>query len=238
MARLSIEEAKEMASRNGGSDFKFFSLKDRETIKIRFLISSVEEVERFSVHTITMADNKKKNVNCLRALNEPVQNCPLCAIGNKARGRIFLNVVDEKTHDLLIWERSVQFLDQLEGYIQRYGDLRDYLFEVERKGTGLDTEYQLYPLGSSPIEDKSVLPQPISVLGRTLLEKTYDDLTQYINTGAFVENTQPTKQTTIEPQDLPRREEVAPTQPQANNNSWGNSNSQPQANPPKRNGWN
>ena len=237
MARLSIEEAKEMASRNGGSDFKFFALKDRETIKIRFLISSIEEVERFSVHTVTMADNKKKNVNCLRALNEPVQNCPLCAIGNKARGRIFLNVVDERTHDLLIWERSVQFLDQLEGYIQRYGDLRDYLFEVERKGTGLDTEYQLYPLGSSPIEDKSVLPQSISVLGRTLLDKNYDEISQFINTGVFAENTQPQIKT-IEQQDLPKREETAPTVNQQNNNTWGANNNQPQANPPKRNGWN
>lgn len=242
MARLSNEEAKEMASRGGGNDFKFFALKDRETIKIRFLISSIDEMERFSVHNITLADGKKKNVNCLRALNEPVQKCPLCAIGNKARGRIYLNVVDEKTHDLLIWERSVQFIDTIEGYIKRYGDLRDYIFEIERRGTALDTEYQIYPLGSSPIDDKSVLPEPISVLGRTVLDKSYEELTGFINTGNFAENIQPNVQT-ITQQDLPRREETnlninqASTQPNPsqNGNSWG---AQGQITTPKRNGWN
>lgn len=245
MARLNVMDAKTMAEKNGGFDFKFFSLKDKETIKIRFLISKIDDVESYSVHTITMPDGKKKNVSCLRQPNEPVQNCPLCSISNKARARIYLNVVDEKTHELLVWERSAQFLDTLEGYINRYGDLRDQLFEVERKGTGLDTEYILYPLGQSVIEDKSVLPQPISVLGKSLLDKSFNDLTNYVNTGTLPEDTKPAAQ-----QENIQRRETAPnygqgynTQPQgqaqsyseAEQNPWGNNNNQ---NPPKRNGWN
>lgn len=244
MARLNVVDAKSMAEKNGGFDFKFFSIKDRETIKIRFLISKIEDVESFSVHTITMPDGKKKNVSCLRQPNEPVQNCPLCSISNRARARIYLNVVDEKTHDLLIWERSAQFLDTLEGYINRYGDLRDYIFEVERKGSGLDTEYIIYPLGQSIIEDKSVLPQPVSVLGKSLLDKNFNDLTVYVNTGNLPDDNQPVG---MNNQDIQRRESTpqpnygapqnqAPNYTMDEVNPWGDNNNN--QTPPKRNGWN
>lgn len=241
MARLNTMDAKTMAEKNGGFDYKFFSLKDRETIKIRFLISKIEDVESYSVHTITMSDGKKKNVSCLRQPNEPVQNCPLCAISNRAKARIYLNVVDEKTHDLMVWERSAQFLDTLEGYITRYGDLRDYIFEVERKGTGLDTEYLIYPMGSSPIEDKSVLPQPVSVLGKSLLDKSFNDLTNYVNYGTLPEATQPTSEASLQRRETATQNNQgysqnnqAPNYAEAEQNPWGNNNQ----NPPKRNGWN
>lgn len=249
MARLNTMDAKSMAEKSGGFDYKFFSLKDRESIRIRFLVSKIEDVESYSVHQITLPDGKKKSVSCLRQPNEPVQNCPLCAISNKVRARIFINVVDEKTHELLVWERSAQFLDTLEGYIARYGDLRDQIFEVERKGTGLDTDYIIYPMGQSIIEDKSILPQPVSVLGKSLLDKNYNELTQFVNTGVLQEDTQPNVQ-----ENLQRREtnpqvgnntqpnynqgysqnNQAPNYSEAEQNPWGNNNQ----NPPKRNGWN
>lgn len=240
MARLNYMDAKDMANKGTEFDYKFFNIKDKESIKIRFLVSKIEDVETYSVHTITMPDGKKKNISCLRQPNEPVQNCPLCAISNKARARIYLNVVDEKTHELLVWERSAQFLDTLEGYIQRYGDLRDYIFEVERKGTGLDTNYNIYPLGSSPIDDKSVLPQPVSVLGKSLLDKSFTDLTQFVNTGNFPDNTQPVVQENLQRRETAPQPNYGTPQNQVPNytmndvNPWGNNNQ----NPPKRNGWN
>lgn len=246
MARLNYMEAKDMANKGGGFDYKFFSLKDKETIKIRFLVSKLDDVESYSVHSITLPDGKKKNVSCLRQPNEPVQNCPLCAISNKARARIYLNVVDEKTHELLIWERSAQFLDTLEGYIQRYGDLRDYIFEIERKGTGLDTEYLIYPMGSNPIPDKSVLPEPVSVLGKSLLDKNFDELTNFVNTGNLPEQVKPNNDNLQRRETTPNygsyQPQLQPTQENSNQpnyneteaNPWGNNNS----NPPKRNGWN
>lgn len=217
MARLNYQDAKEMANKNGGFDFKFFSLKDRETIKIRFLVSKIEDVDSHSVHNLTLPDGKKKNIECLRQPNEPVQNCPLCAMGNKPRARIYLNVVDEKTHELMVWERSAQFLDTLEGYLQRYGDLRDYIFEVERKGTGLDTEYLIYPLGQSMIPDKSVLPEPISVEGKLILDKSFQELSNYVATGVLPDSTAPTPQTQPELQrrdTAPQYNQGAPYNPQ------------------------
>ena len=253
MARLNTSEAREMASK-GTTGINFFSLKDRETMKIRFLYKDIEEVESYSVHQITLADGKKKNVSCTRATNEPVQNCPLCAIGNKPRARIYLNVVNEKTHKLLVWERSAQFLDTLEGYIKRYGDLRDYIFEVERKGTGLDTEYVIYPLGQSIIEDKSVLPETPKILGTLLLDKSAQDLEYYINNSRFPEEIKPElerRETAPNPQqgvpNQPNNQGYAPQnttgyqQPQQgytdnDYNPWGSDKSGSE--PKKRSGWN
>ena len=242
MARLNVMEAKDMANKGGGFDYKFFSIKDKESIRIRFLVSKIEDVESYSVHTITLPDGKKKNVSCLRQPNEPVQNCPLCSISNRARARIYLNVVDEKTHELLIWERSAQFLDTLEGYISRYGDLRDQIFEVERKGTGLDTEYIIYPMGHSIIEDKSVIPEPVSVLGKSLLDKNFNELTQYVNTGNLPDDTQPTVQENLQRRETapqpnqgytqPQAQSQAPNYAEAEANPWGGNQA------PKRNGWN
>lgn len=261
MARLNVADAKEMANKGGGFDFKFFSLKDRETIKIRFLVSKIEDVDSYSVHSITLPDGKKKNVGCLRQPNEPVQNCPLCSMGNKARARVYLNVVDEKTHELMVWERSAQFLDTIEGYLTRYGDLRDYIFEVERRGTGLDTEYQIFPLGQSIIPDKSVLPEPVSVEGKLILDKSFNELQTFVATGVLPDNTAP--QVEVQRRDTAPQpnagmpygqgqyqmngqpQQTQYGQPQQgqyqspytpdNVDPWGGNQ---QANPPKRNGWN
>ena len=233
MARASLNEAREMASKGGNFDFSFLSLKDREVKKVRFLYSNIDEVEAFTTHQITLADNKKRNVDCLRATNEPVQKCPLCAIGNKPRARIYLSLVDEVTHELLVWERSAQFLDELEGYFNRYGDLRDCVFEIERKGTGLDTKYNIYYIGQNIINDKSVLPERADVYGKLILTKTADELGAYINTGTLPDSTAP-----INNSELERRNVY--TDP--NVNPWGNNNqpqsTQAQPNTPKRNGWN
>lgn len=192
MARINYQEAQEISSKGGNFDFNFFFLKDRETKKVRFLYANIEELENYTVHQIEIYDQSKhknvyKNVNCLRASNEPVQKCPLCAMGNRARVRVYLTLLGEDDGQLYVWERSGKFIAELEGFFKRYGDLRDYVFEIERRGAAgsKDTTYQIYPIGSVPIQDKSTLPTIPEVFGKLILDKTAEDLDTYIRTGVL-----------------------------------------------------
>lgn len=206
MARVSYKEAQEVASKSGNFDFGFLALKDKESKRIRFLHQSMDDIPSFTVHSVKVVDingnDKTKNVDCLRAINEPIQKCPLCAIANKTRARIYLSLVDEDTHELLVWERSGSFLNDMEGYFTRYGDLRDYVFDIERKGTGLDTKYNLYPIGPSPIQDKSVLPAIPDVYGKLVLDKTAEEQQYFIQYRNFPERTNPQ----VDTANLQRRE--------------------------------
>lgn len=235
MARVNYEEAKELASKGGNFEFGFLSLKDKESKTVRFLHENIESIQSFTVHSVQVNNGgqvRTKNVDCLRATNEPVQKCPLCAIGNRPRARIYLALLDEKTHQVIVWERAASFLTEMEGYFQRYGDLRDYVFDIERKGNGLDTKYNLYPLGSSPIEDKSVLPSIPDVYGKLVLTKTAEEQNYFIQTQTFPERINPDANQNSQMPQFTRREPVN-TQPQfqpnqqpqhlnPQNSPWGN----------------
>lgn len=235
MARVNYLEAKEMASKGGNLQFNFLSLKDGESKRVRFLHASIEDIPAYSAHSVKVnvgGSEKFKNVNCLRSSNEPVQKCPLCAIGNKPRARIYLALTDE-TNTVYIWERSGQFLEEMEGYFTRYGDLRNHLFDIERRGTGLNTKYNIFPLGQNIVQDKSTLPAIPDVFGVLVLDKDYNDINTFINTGTFPEKvTSTTQQTNQQQPQYQRREQVMqqagfqqqPQQPsysQQDINPWG-----------------
>lgn len=248
MARVNYEEAKELASKGGNFEFGFLSLKDGESKRVRFLHDTIESIQSFTVHSVQVSNGgqvRTKNVDCLRAPNEPVQKCPLCAISNRPKARIYLALVDETTHQVLIWERAASFLTELEGYFKRFGDLRDMLFDIERKGTGLNTTYTLIAMGQSVIEDKSVLPTIPDVYGKLVLVKTAEEQEQFISTGTFPERVNPQVNQANQMPQFTRRESNGFNQPQSQQNQFNaqsspwsnNSNIQQQPQQPKR-GWN
>ena len=237
MARVNIKEAQEISKR-GDFEFTFLGLKNGQSKRVRFLHNSIDSIPSFTVHSVSITDGQNtsyKSVDCLRALNEPVQKCPLCAIGNKPKARIFLFLVDENNHDLIVWERSAQFLDEMQGYFERYGDLRDYVFDIERRGEKLDTKYTLYPIGPSPIADKSVLPELPEIYGKLILDKTADEQQQFINTGVFPQRINPDLKQAgnqqqpqqNQSQSYPRREVYTPSNPQGISQQYDNGNAMP-----------
>ena len=181
MARFSFNE---MDNYGGGSN-SFFSLKDdKDTKVVRFLYNDMNDIQGVSVHSVEV-DGKQVDVECLRAYNEPISNCPLCESGSKITGKLFIPLYDVEAKESKIWTRGKSFFNKLSSLCSRYNPLVGTPIEIERVGKkgDRDTTYETYPMKSddSRIED---FPE-INPEGIAFQVKTYDEMVQYLKTGKF-----------------------------------------------------
>lgn len=183
MARFTADEMDNYSSNGGGS---YFSLKDdKDTATVRFMYETMDQVEGVAVHEIEIGD-KRKFVNCLRAYNEPVDSCPLCAAGIKIQAKLFIPLYDIDSDSVKFWVRGKTFLSKLSSLFCRYTPLVSTPFEIERIGEkgSTSTRYETYPMQSDDtrLED---LPEIPDVLGDLVLDKSEDELNNYLDTGNF-----------------------------------------------------
>lgn len=193
MARFNIEEAKNY----GGGNSNFFSLKDdKDTAKVRFLINDINDLYGVSCHEVEENGNKY-DVECIRAYNEPVDNCPLCAAGYEMRAKLFIPLYNETLQKSQIWTRGRTYFDKLAGFCARYNPLVSTSFEIERQGKKGDqaTKYELFPGRSdnAKIED---FPE-IEIEDNAFKVKTFEQMQTFLDTGSFdgIVQRQPVSQT-------------------------------------------
>lgn len=183
MAQFKANEADNYGGQGGGG---FFSLKnDKDTALVRFMYNTIDDFCGNSVHEIEVGD-RKRYINCLRAYNEPVNSCPLCASGNPVRAKAFIHVYDCDEQVVKIWDRGKTFIPKLSSLCARYSPLVSVPFEVERNGKKGDTNttYETYPLAADDVTLDD-LPEPLEILGSLVLDKDYDQLQNFIDTGYF-----------------------------------------------------
>lgn len=186
MAQFNVKSAENFGGQGGGG---FFSLKnDKDVAKVRFLYSSIDDVQGYSVHEIEL-NGKKRYVNCLREYGDPVDACPFCAAGKFNQVKYFVPLYNIDTDSLQTWERGKKFGAKLTSMCSRYPNTVTHIFEIERQGRAGDTQttYEIYETGETPdvsLEDFDV-PNP---LGTIILDKTADEMQNFLNTGDFDSN--------------------------------------------------
>lgn len=181
MARFGINDA----DNYGGGNNSFFSLKDdKETARVRFLYNDINDVEGVALHEVQVG-NGTMDVECLRLYNDPVDTCPLCAAGYKVNAKIFVPLVDVDTGETKIWTRGKKFISKLSSLCTRFNPLVGTVFEIERNGKKGDTSttYEMFNIQSdnSRVEDfDEIKPE-----GVAFLQKTFDEMNNYLQTGSF-----------------------------------------------------
>lgn len=220
MAQVSFEDAQEFeASRpqgNGSDGFDFFVLRnDGDKAVVRILYDSTSEFRIFTVHDI-MIGGKRRKVSCIRNPKDATDLCPLCASGKSASNRFFipmLQYVRGEDNSVIIkpvlWERSMVYASKLKSFIDEYGPLSDVILTITRNGAAgsMDTTYEImfgnpkiYP-DSVYTKDEQMIDKLMSedILGSLILDKNFDELSQFVNTGEFpkpVNNNQSVSNTT------------------------------------------
>lgn len=207
MARISYEQAKQMNEQNRSNDggVSFFSLKhDGDVAVVRFMHNSPDDFDVLLTHNVTV-NGKFRKISCLRDdAHLPLEYCPLCANNTKLEQKFFIHLIQYVRDDTTgvmkaipcIWERSLAYADKLANFIQEYGPLEDVLFTVKRRGlpgdvkTSYDINYaspMKYPAEAyaKPTTD---LFENFNVLGTMVMNKTYDDLSNFVLTGQFPAN--------------------------------------------------
>lgn len=186
MARFRADEADNYGG--SGSNAAFFKLADDgDTAIVRFMYRDVDDIEGFSVHEIKLND-KKRYVNCLREYNDPISACPMCAAGRQTQAKVFVPLYDENTGTVKIWERGKKFFNKLSKLCSRHPNLVSHVFELERNGKAGDTSttYEIYPAGDDYDElDLEDLPEVPQILGSFVLDKTAEEMEEFLDTGNF-----------------------------------------------------
>lgn len=220
MARFGLSDIDNYGAQDNGEKLNYFKLEnDKDVARVRFMYNGADDVEAMSVHNIMVSPNDKyaKPVNCLRAYNEPIQNCPLCEaaqrgdLGDKgyAQAKFFIPLYNEDTKQVEIWNRGKKFSSKLASICSRYKNLVSHTFEIERNGKAGDqtTTYEVYETGNddTTLED---LPEIPNVLGRAVYNKTADEMNYWLDNGVF-----PSDNNTDEerPARRSRNDEEAPT---------------------------
>ena len=200
MGTFGFNDADNYGQSNSGS---FFTLRDdKDTARVRFMYRTIDDVQGNVVHQVEIGD-KHRYVNCLRAYNEPLDKCPLCAAQYKQLPKLFLKVYNEDAGEVQIWERGKTYFQKMASLASRYNPLCDEVIEIERNGKKGDmkTSYEFYPIENSQFDLDSVdMPE---ALGTIILDKTADEMNDYLSIGDFVDNAAP--QRSIQTQEVTRR---------------------------------
>ena len=187
MPRVNYNEIDNYNTNNNG---EWFSLKkDKDIANVHILAKDMDDIDFMVVHKVQV-NGVDRYVNCLRKAGDPIDNCPLCAGGNKPTLRLFLQLYDVNDGKLKIWDRGKSFATTLESISRRVNPLYATQFEVERNGApgSTKTSYALYPIQSPEVKvDINNLPEKIELLGENsiVLDKTFEQLKDYVEKGCF-----------------------------------------------------
>lgn len=187
MARVNWNDVENYTNNNGGNFFKLEN--DMDVARVRFMYNEVEDVNGVVVHEVEDSDGNKRFVECKRAYNEPVDNCPLCKARYKQFVKFYVPIYNIDKQEVQIWQRGRQFMNKIVGLFSRYPNLVSHTFEIERHGQKGDmkTTYEIFPVdgkddGRITLED---LPEIPEVVGNVVLDKSVEEMETYVNTGSF-----------------------------------------------------
>lgn len=183
MARFNASQADNYKPAGTGSFFSLANDKDFETV--RFMYNNMDDVEAFSVHEVEV-NGQTQWVNCLREYDQPVDNCPLCAAGNKLQVKMWVPLYIVKTGEVKIWERGRTFISQLDTASRRFNPLVSGVFDIERQGKKGDqnTTYSLINIDKDDTQ-LADLPELPEVMGSIVKEFTFEELQNYLQTGTL-----------------------------------------------------
>ena len=175
----------------GGAKVSYFQLKDDgDTESVRFLFENEEQLSQYiyNTHKVTVGKAKFPNVhvNCLRAYNDPIDDCPLCAAGEKTSVRVFIPVYNINADEVQFFDRPKGYIAKLQKLMARYKNFPSHIFDIERNGAKGDqqTTYDFIEVDEddTTLDD---LPEVPDVLGSAIVDATPDDMDYYLDNGQF-----------------------------------------------------
>jgi len=183
-------KANEAENYGGGGGTGFFSInQDKGTKQVRIMYNGIDDVEGLSVHKVKLPGAKyDRYVNCLRAYNDPVDNCPFCKAGIPCEARVFVPLYNMEDKQVQLWDKGKTMFSKLSGLCSRYASngrkLVNCIFEIQRFGAYGDknTTYEIYFVESDNTELRD-LPEVKPVLGPDkclVLSKSYEDMEYYV----------------------------------------------------------
>lgn len=197
MAKLNAKQAASFPS--GGGRNSFLSLQnDGDSAVVRFAYNTVDELCGCdSVHTIKNTQTDKYvTVDCLKTdYSNPDSVCPLCAAGIKMQKVYYLQVRNEETGEMQLWQRGENFVNKnivpiLKDYENDGTPITGVPIKIVRNGAkgDLNTTYNLIPKAVDGMT-LDQFPEDIDVREDGIIkEYDFNTLQNYIQTGQLPNN--------------------------------------------------
>lgn len=182
MARINPDDM----DKYGGSTTDWLRLtNDGDVARVQFLYGNYNELDTFACHSVQVGD-KERYVDCKREYGSPIDDCPFCSAGLPIKPVMIISMLDHADGKVKIWERGKTFRKKIEALFNRYPDLCNMVFEIERRGAKGDnkTTYEIFPMPEVEPLDVSEVEKP-EFIGGFILDKTPDEMQTYLDTGEF-----------------------------------------------------
>lgn len=179
MGRITEEEATKYSTSNG----TWFQLKnDKDYATVQFVLNSSEDLAPYVCHKVPLGD-KERYVDCLSTYGK---ECPLCHSGYEQKLVRFVIMYQHEDNQMKIWERGKTFIQSIQGFMNRYNPISNFVFQIERNGKPGDkkTQYPIYPMPDIKAIDLSDKEVP-QILGSIILQKNENEMETYLQTGNF-----------------------------------------------------
>ena len=187
MARFNASDYEKYGGQGGGG---FFGIANDGDIKqVRFMYETTDDIIGMSVHRVEV-NGKERYVNCLRAYNDPMDNCPFCRERMTPQARLFIPVYNIEEDVAQIWDRGKTMFQSLMSQCKRCSNEKHHIvntiFEIERNGKPKDpkTTYGLFPVDKDETE-LADLPDAPKILGGFVLDKTAEEMDYYLENKEF-----------------------------------------------------
>lgn len=218
MAQMTYEEFSKMnqnstkdenTSRYTNSPSYFYLADDGDTAIVRFNIADIKDLSVTSRHSVYV-NGKRRNVECIRGFNDPVESCPLCASGSRPTFRVYIQLLSYKvengkiTYEPCVWDQPARFRETLKSYFMDYGDLRNIVFKITRHGRKGDTNTTYSLIVANPqmyknedyVADFSAF-ENFNLNRSMVLLKSKDELQYYVDHEEFPAVQQSVKETAV-----------------------------------------
>lgn len=167
---------------------EWLSLKDDGDIeRVQFLYETYNDLDAFAVHKVRINGQQyDRMVNCIRDYEDPVDRCPLCAAGYKVEPALILAMYSHNDQKIKIWQRGKTFRKLIESKFNRYPDLSNMVFEIERHGKKGDqkTTYELIAMPDVEPVDVSEIKKP-EFIGSVIIDADANAMEEFLQTGEF-----------------------------------------------------
>ena len=228
MARINYEQLNEMSSGNNNEMMRYFSLKDDgDEAIVRIMHDSCADFDIVTTHKVNVG-GRYRNVNCLREIGRPIEDCPFCAAKISTSQVFYVHLIqyvkDETgkvTPTPVLWSRSARQMSQkLNSLIEEYGPLSDCIFKIRRNGKAGDmhTTYEIL-YGNPNVYREDIYPkvpnafEGYEVVGKQVLDKNAGEMQFFLENNQFPERQ---KKTSVSVDDIVDDTPTQITEPAAN----------------------
>ena len=205
MAVFDFDQVDEFVpSNNSGTQINFLKLQDNGWYaKVRFMYNTSKDFKVYSVHDIKSYIGKSlpKYVPCLRqAVGEPLENCPLCAAGNKAVAQFYIPLYvisivsnlrgaqqEQPVNQVMLFQKGVSIrsmLDALKRQCPEGTPIVSSVFRLVRNGKPKDTgtTYTVEYIGTDNVTMEQLPPAPVVEGSYILPNETAEQMREkYLN---------------------------------------------------------